>query len=63
MEVVAVGVVGGCVVDGWLLLFLGELGLWHCYWLDECPRLVLLHLFAGCEVHALREESCELVML
>ena len=51
-------------MDGFLVLFFGELGLWYLYWLDEgFLLLVLLHLITRSKVQALCEERGELVVL
>lgn len=61
-DVVAVVVVGGDVMDRRFLLFLRNLRHWD--WLDKGLLLnLLLCLITRCKIHALCEQSCELVML
>jgi hypothetical protein len=66
-DVVAVVVVGGDVVDWSFVVFLGDLRYWD--WFHESLLLLFLLLnllwliVAWSEVHALCEESRELVML
>jgi len=68
-DVVAVVVVGGDVVNWSVVVFFGELGYWD--WVHESLLLLWLFVLLGLlcliialgEIHALCEESRELVVL